>query len=164
MVYEKWWFDEDIPSEAKVIKDRDIINSKSMYLGDEAFIDTLDRLFDPDISQESGKWQRMQFNDVRQYTGLSSLTTNSKVSNQAKRALRLWSLEVSGREPAKGKGIRAPVWYHVPPFRDGPDPEPPEIKDDVPPDEIAETLSQIKKLKKRLFLLNKQKTKEVGDG
>lgn len=157
---EKWWFDETVPSEAKVIKARDIINSQSMYLGDEAFLDTLDRVFNTDY--EGDEWKRMRLIDVRQLTGLSNLTTNSKPFIQAKDTLARWSKEVTGKDSFKEAGKRPRIWYYMPPLRLNEDPLPPEeedmISNDVPPDETEEIIKQMKLLKKKLFLLNKKKT------
>ena len=152
---EKWWFNEDDPTEAQVISDCEIINSRSMYIGDEAFLEQLDRIFDAD---HGGKWQKMTFAQVRTITGMSDLVVNSKAFNQAKRALLLWSKEVSGKDTLLGKGTRPCVWYYMPPLRDGPDPVPPEPDDDeeAPPDERKALVKQMKLLQMQLNKINKK--------
>jgi hypothetical protein len=133
-----------------------------MYLGDEAFIETLDRVFDPSVGQETDKWKRMVFADIRTLTGMSNLAVNSKAFNAAKRSLRLWSLEVSGKEPIRDTGPRPRTWYFMPPLRQEEDPSPPEIKEDKTfIDERTELENERKRLIKQQKLLE-QKLKQLN--
>ena len=108
-----------------------------MYMGDEAFIEVLDRLFDSDSIKEL---QKMTFAQVRTMTGMINLVVNSRAFNQAKRALLLWSKQVCGKNPVKAKGTRPAIWYYMPPLRDGPDPEPPDEEDEEEEDDESDDL------------------------
>ena len=149
---ENWWLEESIPEEAKVMKDRDTINARSMYIGNDAFIEQLDYLFDVDKSQETGEWNLMTFKEVRTIMGLSGLITNSKAFNQAKIALQLWSTQVSGEGPQNGKGVRPRIYYTMPVLRDDPDACTLSAADDVLGQEGAEDW-QVEKLKEEIAKL-----------
>lgn len=152
---EHWWLDESKPDEARAIADRDNINRRFMFVGNDAFIEQLDYMFDTDASIISGKWELKTFKDIRVILGLTGLTMNSKAFNQTKRALHLWSEQVSGIPPQKGKGTRPRLYYTVPVMRENPeDVLPPE--DDIimgkseKDAEVSAIQAQIAELNRRL--------------
>jgi hypothetical protein len=148
------------------MQDRDAINSQSMYMGDEAFLELLDRVFDTDPEKLiHHKWKKMDFSQVRTLTGMSNLTVNSKAFIQAKNTLHNWSKDVSGRNPESGIGRNARMWYYMPPLRVDEDPPPPDKEDIITGDERTELEKEKKRLIKqqklieiKLKQLNKKET------
>ena len=125
---EKWWLEEDVPEEAAAIAARDRINSGSMYIGNESLVETLEEVFDT-IRTEEDELQWITFKQIRQICGLNNMTTNSQQFNHAKRAVHLWSAQVSGLDPRNGTGMRPRIYYPMPPVRDS---AMPDLDDDTP--------------------------------
>ena len=141
---EVWWFDDSKQEDRKIIKMRDEINSRSMFIGEDAFIEQLEYLFDVDVAKEANDWKLMTFKDVRTLLGIEHLTTNSRAFNHAKRALHLWSEQMSGKGPVKGQGRNPRVYYHMPPIRETEDPIPPQPEEDTKPEDKKAVMDAIK--------------------
>lgn len=147
---EKWWLNEMDPVESRVIEMRDRINAGSMYIGNDSLLETLEEVFDTErTGEEEIQW--LTFKQIRQICGLNNMTTNSQAFNHAKRAVLLWSIQVSGHEPRNGTGMRPRVYYAVPPVRNE---AMPDLTDDTPvkvksQDEM-DLLAEMNKLQKKL--------------
>jgi len=125
---EKWWLDERIEEERRVIDMRDRINAGSMYIGNDSLLETLEEVFDTErVGEEDIQW--LTFKQIRQICGLTNMTTNSQQFNHAKRACLLWSEQVTGLAPKNGAGMRPRVYYAMPPVRDT---AMPDLTDDTP--------------------------------
>jgi len=157
---ERWWLDITKADEAAVLKQRDIINTGSMYIGNEAIVETLDEMFDVDLAKATNSWKKYTFKDIRMILGITNVATNSMAFNQAKRAVTQWSKIVSGKDPIAGTGERARIFYYMPPLRTETkqyNDEPSDTMDDDTTDEQIEAIKeQMKQLKLRLTTL-KQK-------
>ncbi len=114
---EKWWLNSSIEAEQVIITHRDQINMRSMYMGSDALIEQLEDIYDVDAHKDT--FVAQTFKDIRLILGLTHLTTNSKAFNQTKRALAIWSQDISGLPPMPGTGNRPKIFYTMPPVRNG---------------------------------------------
>lgn len=153
---EKWWLNEDNKEEAQIAELRNQINSCSMYIGNESLVEQMEELFDCDAKIKD--YTKLTFKDVRTMLGLSDLRTNSQAFNHAKRAVHLWSIQMSNSDPIHGKGKRPKLYYYMPPLREGHIPFGSDAEvDTMEPQQQAEVLQeQMKALQKQLSNLQER--------
>ena len=151
---EHHWFNPDDKNDQKVIAVRDSINSGLMHMPNEAIQEALYYNFDVERAQLEGRWERLKLSRIFDLLGLKA-PVNSKEYNEAKRTVQAWSLQVSGKHPWQGTGLRTQTLYYMPPLREEPAKE--LMSEEDAPMTVEE---QIKQLEARIAQL---KGKQAGD-
>lgn len=151
---EHHWFNPEDQSDQKVIAVRDSINSGLMHMPSEAIQEALYYNFDVERAQLEGCWERHKLSWILNMVGLKA-SMNSKEYNEAKKTVQAWSLQVSGKHPWQGTGLRTQTMYYMPPLRED------SVKELMSEEDAPLTVEeQIKQLEARLAQL---KSKQAGD-